>query len=473
MSISVKTGSVSPTSRNPSARQIRLATSRGMPVRSATCLGHPPLGRHQHPVDHQQVDGVVGHRPGDLLLGGPRSQGRSAPGPGPSTRAGGRAVGALSRVRRVAPARRPTLGGSDPGGVRSPAVPPHWRRWPTPECTSRRPGVPRPWGRGPSWCPVKAFSRPNAASTRRWTRRSGRPWPGRWPTTWCPPPPPSRWRWCATTTRWPTGPASGGRWSIWEPGRGLNGAVEAGVAHLRDGGVEQVTVAHADLPRATELTSVGRAGAITLVPDRFHNGTNVIALPASAGFRFSYGPGSFARHRAEADRVGLPVAVLDRPDLAWDIDEPGDVVPVGIAPGCRPRDRRSGSPGAASRATGRRPARRGSRHRRAPGAGPGPGGGRPSGRHRVRLRGHPGPLGGGRLPGPPPGAHRRIQGELGPRRRPGRPGGGAGGRVPGRRRHPRRTPGDGGTLRPTGSSSSAGSTASSRTTPTVAGRWPG
>ncbi len=115
---------------------------------------------------------------------------------------------------------------------------------------------------------------------------------------------------------------------VWEPGRGLNGAVQAGVEHLTAGGVSQITVAHADLPRASDLARVGDAPGITLVPDRYGNGTNVIALPAVAGFRFSYGPGSFARHRAEADRLGLPARVLDRPDLAWDIDEPGDVVPV-------------------------------------------------------------------------------------------------------------------------------------------------
>lgn len=115
---------------------------------------------------------------------------------------------------------------------------------------------------------------------------------------------------------------------IWEPGRGLNGAVEAGVDHLLAGGVAHVTVAHADLPRATDLALVGEAPGITLVPDRYGNGTNVIALPADAGFQFSYGPGSFARHRAEAERLGFPVRVLDHPDLAWDIDEPGDVVPV-------------------------------------------------------------------------------------------------------------------------------------------------
>jgi len=115
---------------------------------------------------------------------------------------------------------------------------------------------------------------------------------------------------------------------IWEPGRGLNGAVEAGVHHLAVLGVAHVTVAHADLPRASDLTEVGNVAGITLVPDRYGNGTNVLALPADAGFQFSYGPGSFARHRAEAERLGGPVRILDRPDLAWDVDEPADVVPV-------------------------------------------------------------------------------------------------------------------------------------------------
>ena len=117
---------------------------------------------------------------------------------------------------------------------------------------------------------------------------------------------------------------------VWEPGRGLNGAVEAGVASLLAGGATQVTVAHADLPRATGLARVGDAEGITLVPDRYGNGTNVMALPTDLGFQFSYGPGSFARHRAEAERLGVPVRVLDLPDLAWDVDEPGDVVPVAL-----------------------------------------------------------------------------------------------------------------------------------------------
>jgi len=93
-----------------------------------------------------------------------------------------------------------------------------------------------------------------------------------------------------------------------------------------------VTVAHADLPRAVDLAEVGDRPGITLVPDRYGNGTNVIAVPSDAGFHFSYGPGSFARHQAEAARLGTVTRVLDRPDLAYDIDEPGDVVPVAVAP---------------------------------------------------------------------------------------------------------------------------------------------
>ncbi|MDA8276318.1 MAG: 2-phospho-L-lactate guanylyltransferase [Actinomycetota bacterium] len=116
---------------------------------------------------------------------------------------------------------------------------------------------------------------------------------------------------------------------VWEPGRGLNGAVEAGVDHLARSGVERVTVAHADLPRAERLWDVDPGDGVVLVPDRFGNGTNVLAVPTDAGFRFSYGPGSFARHHAEACRLGLPVRILERPDLAWDVDEPADVVPVG------------------------------------------------------------------------------------------------------------------------------------------------
>ncbi len=112
---------------------------------------------------------------------------------------------------------------------------------------------------------------------------------------------------------------------IWEPGRGLNGAVQAGVEHLAAMGVTYVTVAHGDLPHARELGTLAPFEGVTLQPDRHGNGTNVIRVPTGHEFHFSYGPGSFTRHLAECRRLDLPTLVLDVPDLALDIDLPADL----------------------------------------------------------------------------------------------------------------------------------------------------
>lgn len=116
--------------------------------------------------------------------------------------------------------------------------------------------------------------------------------------------------------------------AIWTPGLGLDGAVEAGVAALADDGVDTVVVAHSDLPLAAGLAElVARAtGSILLVPDRREDGTNVAVVPAGAGFRFAYGPGSFARHIAEAERLGLGPVVHRAADLGWDVDLPDDLL---------------------------------------------------------------------------------------------------------------------------------------------------
>lgn len=110
-----------------------------------------------------------------------------------------------------------------------------------------------------------------------------------------------------------------------EPGRGLNGAVQAGVARLLAAGAGEVVVAHGDLPLARSLLPLAGFDGITLVPDRRDDGTNVVCLPAGTGFRFHYGPGSFERHRAEARRLGVEPRVVRPPDLTWDVDVPTDI----------------------------------------------------------------------------------------------------------------------------------------------------
>jgi 2-phospho-L-lactate guanylyltransferase len=112
---------------------------------------------------------------------------------------------------------------------------------------------------------------------------------------------------------------------IWEPGRGLKVAVQAGVERLGSMGVREVTVAHGDLPFASGLSELGNFDGVTLVPDRRRDGTNVIVVPVGVGFRFSYGPGSFERHRAECERLAIASRVIEEPGLAFDVDSPGDL----------------------------------------------------------------------------------------------------------------------------------------------------
>jgi 2-phospho-L-lactate guanylyltransferase len=114
---------------------------------------------------------------------------------------------------------------------------------------------------------------------------------------------------------------------VWRPGRGLNGAVQDGVHQLHEAGFARVIVAHADLPHAVDLTWAAAAehDTVILVPDRRDDGTNVVSLPAGSGFRFAYGAGSFARHRDEAERLGLAVRIERVPRLSWDVDTPDDL----------------------------------------------------------------------------------------------------------------------------------------------------
>ncbi|HEV7758457.1 MAG TPA: 2-phospho-L-lactate guanylyltransferase [Acidimicrobiales bacterium] len=123
---------------------------------------------------------------------------------------------------------------------------------------------------------------------------------------------------------------------VWCAGRGLNGAVADGVVALRHLGVDMAVVAHSDLPLATELAWVADFPGVTLVPDRRRDGTNVAAVPTASGFEFAYGKGSFARHRAAAARLDLPVRIVEDAALGWDVDLPADLAwprPPAAGPG--------------------------------------------------------------------------------------------------------------------------------------------
>lgn len=108
---------------------------------------------------------------------------------------------------------------------------------------------------------------------------------------------------------------------------GLNGALDYARTCLDE--CEPLVVLPIDLPH---LSAAGLEAlcceddAVTIATDRAQTGTNVLVLPRGAAreFRFAFGSGSAAAHRAEALRLGVPVWTRLLPQAAFDVDLPED-----------------------------------------------------------------------------------------------------------------------------------------------------
>ena len=129
----------------------------------------------------------------------------------------------------------------------------------------------------------------------------------------------------AETAAWAT---SLGAEAIVQVGRGLDAAAGEARSHLRHR-MAQIAVVHADLARPDDLKPVLTVATqhreVTVVPDHRGDGTTVLVVPTDAPFRFSYGPGSFARHCAEATRLGLGPRIVNDTGLGTDVDVPDDL----------------------------------------------------------------------------------------------------------------------------------------------------
>jgi 2-phospho-L-lactate guanylyltransferase len=105
-------------------------------------------------------------------------------------------------------------------------------------------------------------------------------------------------------------------------GNGLDGAALAAARHAAQLHVPWVIV-HADLPvaKAADLRGVFEAAtAGPVIAPSYDGGTNLIS-GSEPRFAFSYGPGSFHRHLAQAPHATVIVA----PRLALDLDTPQDL----------------------------------------------------------------------------------------------------------------------------------------------------
>jgi 2-phospho-L-lactate guanylyltransferase len=116
-----------------------------------------------------------------------------------------------------------------------------------------------------------------------------------------------------------------------DPQDGLNAALGAARTVIAGRGAGRLVTLAADLPLVTAADVAALVdlpgGVIGIAPDRHGAGTNALSLPlpAALGFAYGHGPGSLARHVAEAARLGLEARLIDRPGLARDVDEPCDL----------------------------------------------------------------------------------------------------------------------------------------------------
>ena len=74
------------------------------------------------------------------------------------------------------------------------------------------------------------------------------------------------------------------------------------------------------------------APAVVLVPSRDGDGTNALLRKPPTQFGSHFGPGSFARHLAEAERCGARIEVARNARLELDVDEMEDLLVLAACP---------------------------------------------------------------------------------------------------------------------------------------------
>jgi 2-phospho-L-lactate guanylyltransferase len=128
----------------------------------------------------------------------------------------------------------------------------------------------------------------------------------------------------------PTVEASGARLEV-QRGLGLNAGLEQARAAAVADGLRTVMVLHGDLPNlaAEDVAELAAAlpagGGVAIAPDRAGTGTNGLVQSPADAIAFGFGAGSFARHRDATLAANLPIAVVERPGLAFDLDTPADL----------------------------------------------------------------------------------------------------------------------------------------------------
>jgi len=119
--------------------------------------------------------------------------------------------------------------------------------------------------------------------------------------------------------------------AITEEGASLPAAIQQVEDEAGARAIDALAILHADTPLVT-VTALRAAlhtlGPVVIAPSRDERGTNLLLRRPPGVIPSRFGPDSFRRHLEMAAERGLPTAVVEREELSFDVDEPGDILTV-------------------------------------------------------------------------------------------------------------------------------------------------
>jgi|SRR5215217_5324362 len=93
--------------------------------------------------------------------------------------------------------------------------------------------------------------------------------------------------------------------------------------------VDALAVLPADLPLLTAdalTAALHTLGTVVIAPSEDRVGTNLLLRRPPRAIQARFGPDSYSRHLSLAAAKGLPVSTVERRELGFDVDHPGDIL---------------------------------------------------------------------------------------------------------------------------------------------------
>jgi len=121
----------------------------------------------------------------------------------------------------------------------------------------------------------------------------------------------------------------------------LANAIRQVETKAKDDGASALAILPADVPLVTVDTlheALRTLGAVVLARSADGSGTSLLLRRPPRAIPARFGPDSFRRHVELAEARGLPVSIVERRELSFDVDRPDDILTL-LADGRRGRTR--------------------------------------------------------------------------------------------------------------------------------------